>query len=244
MPLGKNGMMRLGITDTLGRKLHYYVEWIKRADAGIDVVPLSHTRQNLSELDRCCGLVLTGGGDVHPRFYGRTDALPLVREVNEERDDFEFAAIRRALDHSIPILGICRGMQVFNVALGGTIIPDVQTAGYRNHSKNGSSVVDPRHEVRLEPATILYSIARAKTGNVNTNHHQAVEKLGNGLKATAWSEDRLVEGLEWEDPQGKPFLQLVQWHPERMEDYDNPLSQGLIERFRKEVQASRKVQTH
>jgi putative glutamine amidotransferase len=240
MSVQEGSLMVLAITDTLNRKLQFYLDWIGRAGTGIDITPLSHTRQNVNDIDRCDGLVLTGGGDIHPKFYGQADALPLARDIDEGRDEFEFAVIKRGLDNSIPILGICRGMQVFNVALGGTMIPDVQTAGYRNHSKNGSSVVDPRHEVRLEPDTILHSIACTMTGDVNTNHHQAVDKLGRGLKSTAWSKDGLVEGLEWKEREGKSFLLLVQWHPERMGDFDNPLSRGLIERFREEVRASSK----
>src|SRR5437867_3039704 len=233
--------MILGITDTLRPSLKFYLEWIGGVVTEVEVVLLSCVRQNLSDLDRCDSLVLTGGGDIHPKFYGREDAMQLVNGVNESRDEYEFALIRRALGSNLPILGICRGMQVFNVALGGTMIPDVQTAGYRNHSKEKDSTIDPRHGVRIEEHTILHSIARTQRGEVNTNHHQAVDNLAHDLRVTAWSPDGLVEGLEWRDPDQKPFLQLVEWHPERMVDFENPLSRGLIERFVSEVQSSKRL---
>lgn len=233
--------MVLAIADTLNRKLQFYLSWIGRAGTGIDIVPLSYPRQNVDEIDRCDGLVLTGGSDIHPKFYhGRDDA---ARSPDESRDEFELNLINRALDRSLPILGICRGMQLFNVERGGTLIPDIVNAGYQSHEKQTDSNADGRHNIRVDQNTILHSISRSTTGEVNSHHHQAVSKIGNGLKAAAWSDDNLVEGLEWEDREGKSFLLLVQWHPERMEDFDNPLSRGLIERFREEVRASSKVQT-
>ena len=234
--------MKIAVADTLKSTLDAYVRWVRKAFMDAEVVLLSCTRQNFADLDGCDGLVLTGGGDIHPRFYGREDSLPAAHGVNELRDEFEFALVRQALKHRLPVLGICRGMQVFNVALGGTLIPDVRAAGYQSHQKEKGSTVDPRHPVRLEPDTILQSIARSRDGEVNSSHHQAVDKLGRGLRAAAWSSDGLVEGAEWDRTEGKAFLQLVQWHPERMEDFDNPLSHGLIERFAREVVQSKDLQ--
>ncbi len=228
--------MRIALADTLKPNVKEYVAWIRRVLTDAEMVILSSNRQNLADFDGCDGVVLTGGSDVHPKFYGRVESVPMAINPNESRDEFEFVLIKRALAAGAPVLGICRGMQAFNVALGGTLIPDVQTAGFRDHGKGKGSKVDSRHGVRLEPATVLESIARTPTGNVNSSHHQAVDKPGRGLKVSAWSDDGVVEGMQWEEPQGKPFLQLVQWHPERMEDYENPLSRGLLERFAQEVQ--------
>ncbi len=234
--------MILGITDTLKPNLQVYIEWIRRVAVDGDIITLSYLQSNLNDLERCDGVVLTGGGDIHPKFYGREDAVSLVHSVNETRDEFEFAVVNKAIENNLPILGICRGMQVFNVALGGTMIPDVQTAGYKDHGKGKAAEIDPRHSVRIQQGTLFHSIIELNEGEVNTNHHQAVDRLGRGLKATAWSPDGLVEGLEWEQPAGKVFLELVQWHPERMTDFESPLSKGLLDRFIREIQASKKLQ--
>lgn len=233
--------MVLGITDTMNGKLQFYLDWIRKAIAGLDVITLSSVHQNFGDLDRCEGLVLTGGSDVHPKFYGREDATASLSGVNEVRDKFEFALIPRALEGRLPILGICRGMQVFNVARGGSLILDVQCAGYLNHKKDQNTGVDRRHAVKVAVDTQLHSIAGAMEGEVNTNHHQAVDKIAQDLRPTAWSPDGLVEAMEWKRAGERPFLQLVQWHPERMDDFENPLSKGLIERFVKEVCASKSL---
>lgn len=234
-------MIVLGVTDTLKSTLQFYLDWIKRVLTDVEIISLSCVQENLNDLDRCDGLVLTGGGDIHPKFYNLENAMHIVHGVNESRDEFEFAVVRQALESNLPILGICRGMQVFNVALGGTMIPDVESAGYLSHSKEKGQMSDARHGIRVQQGTGLLSIVRSTQGEVNTNHHQAVERPGQGLRDTAYSPDGLIEGLEWQDPDDKPFLQLVQWHPERMADFENPLSRGLLERFINEVQTTKNV---
>ena len=231
-------MTKIAITDTGKATLQAYIDWVRKITVDGEIVILSHSRRNLSDLDGCDGLVLTGGSDIHPGFYGRNDFLPMVIGPDTSRDEFEISIIRKALDNNLPVLGICRGMQMFNVALGGTLIPDVQSAGFLNHGKNKDSNVDGRHGVLIEPDSIIESIARTSSGDVNSSHHQAVDKPGRGLRATVRSVDGLIEGMEWDQREGRPFLQLVQWHPERMEDFENPLSRGLLERFAGAVQVS------
>ena len=166
----------------------------------------------------------------------------IARYVNEQRDEFEFAVIERARGARLPILGICRGMQVCNVALGGTLIPDVQKAGARDHGKPKDSQVDPVHSVSVVENTLLHSMVGTPSGVVNTHHHQAVDRLGSGLRAGARSSDGIVESAEWESSAEKPFLLLVQWHPERMEDAASPFSLGIGTRFIREVKASTDAQ--
>lgn len=224
--------MIIGITDTLTRKYEYYVEWLKKVARHVEVVKLSHKADNARDLKKCDGLILTGGGDIHPKFYGREDALALLdkKEINVARDEFEFKIVKDALKKGMPILGICRGMQTFNVALGGSMIPDVESEGYKNHGKTKSGN-DRRHEVKIERGTTLHWIVEATRGEVNTAHHQAVDRIAEGLRITARSPDGIVEALEWQDASSKPFLQLVQWHPERMSDFENPCSKNLLEHF-------------
>jgi len=137
--------------------------------------------------------------------------------------------IARAVEHEIPMLCICRGMQIANVAMGGTLIPDVRSAGFKEHRNEKGS--DGIHPVVVEQSTLFRKIVAVEKGETNTNHHQAVDRPGRGLRVAVRSADGLVEGLEWEDAGRRPWLQLVQWHPERMRDVTNPFSGALREAF-------------
>ena len=222
--------MVLGLADPMRDEalLRSYTAWIERMVADLEIRILSCTRQNRRDLDECEGLILTGGGDIHPAFYKRNDALGVVKEVSEERDRFEFALIDRALQRDLPILGICRGAQVFNVALGGTLIPDIEDAGFSSH--RGGEAVEHSHRLTVKNGTLLHEVAGVAAGIVNTYHHQAVDRPGDGLRISGWSDDGVTEALEWEKPDHRPFLLLVQWHPERMMD-DSLFSRNIIERL-------------
>jgi putative glutamine amidotransferase len=224
--------MVIAITDTHSKKFDFYVEWLHRVAQEAEIMKFSYKEDNAKELKKCGGLILSGGGDVHPKLYGRDDYLKILdkKEINIERDEFEFKLVREALKKEMPVLGICRGLQVFNVAMGGSLIPDVESEGHKNHSamKDGR---DRRHEIKIEKGTTLHWIVESAKGEVNSAHHQAVDRPGDGLRVTAKSPDGIVEGLEWEESQTRPFLQLVQWHPERMSDFNNPGSKNLLEHF-------------
>ena len=158
---------------------------------------------------RLDGLLLVGGGDLDPMRYG---AVPHPRNtpVNPARDDAELALIQGALTERLPILGICRGLQLLNVALGGTLhqhVPDV--VGHEGHS-TGEGVF-ARHAVHLRPRCTLARALDRTTLGVPSLHHQAIDQLGSGLTACAWSDDGLIEAAELE---GHPFTVGVQWHPE------------------------------
>jgi putative glutamine amidotransferase len=223
--------MIIAVTDTLRGQdaLENYLRWLRSGPPGVDTRILSAAASNGGDLLACDGLLLTGGGDVHPKFYGREDALGIVREVSADRDEFEIALIREALRARKPILGICRGCQVFNVALGGTLIPDLPGAGYRTHAKGEAG--SKTHGLHLVPGTGLRSLLGVDGGTVNTSHHQAVEKPGKDLRVTATSDDGVVEGLEWKDAAGKPWIQMVQWHPERASGQDHSFSRTILEGF-------------
>ncbi|MEO8168273.1 MAG: gamma-glutamyl-gamma-aminobutyrate hydrolase family protein [bacterium] len=222
--------MVIGITDAFSKKSQFYLSWLRKVAHSAEVVTLSYEKKNAKELKKCDGLILTGGGDIHPKYYGREDYLKLVNDINEKRDEFEFKIVRDAVKEQIPVLGICRGMQVFNVALGGSMIPDVRSEGFKDHAKTKDGK-DRRHKVGIKKGTTLHWMVETTSSEVNTAHHQAVDRFGDGLKVTATSADGIVEGLEWEKSESMPFLQLVQWHPERMSDYKNPCSKILLEHF-------------
>lgn len=226
--------MVVGITDSMRPDYAHYERWIQRAAPDSEIVKLSCVAENGRELGRCDGLLLSGGGDVHPRYYGREDALPGVRGVNVQRDEFEFGIINAATQLHLPVLGICRGMQVFNVATGGTMIPDVQEAGYQDHRKSDAGT-DRSHGVRVDRCSLLHALVMTDEGEVNSSHHQAVGRPGKGLRAVAWSEDGIVEALERETGSEDPLLLLVQWHPERMKNFESPFSRLILERFVREL---------
>jgi len=238
-------MITIGLSDTLRPSYQHYETWVKRCAPDIAVRTLSSIRHNAEELGLCSGLVLTGGGDVHPKFYaanGPGSGPPGVEEVNAERDEFELGLFDEALRMKMPILGICRGMQLVNVALGGTLIPDVKEAGYADHRKGNGE--ERLHPVQIENGTHLRSIVHAKVADVNTNHHQAVDRIGTSLRVSARSDDGLVESLERGAKGRLPLLLLIQWHPERMRDFESPCSKGILERFITEVRQSHTPSKH
>ncbi len=129
--------MIIGLTDPMkeGPTLGQYVDWLKGDDPNIEIRVLSYLRENADELKACDALVLSGGNDVHPELYGRMDAWDKMKDVDERRDRFEIALINAALAARLPVLGICRGAQIFNVAMGGTLVPDLPSAGFQDHSR-------------------------------------------------------------------------------------------------------------
>ena len=218
----------IGITDNLRPSYDHYPCWVRRLAPSCEIVKLSPQLRNQNAIERCDALLLTGGGDVHPKHYRCQDTTGLTEGVNEERDEFEFRLIDRALGRELPVLGICRGMQILNVALGGSLILDVQQAGYSDHGRGKD---DCTHDAELVAGTILSGLVRGGKGSVNTRHHQAVDRIGRGLTVAARAGDGIIEALEAEKNKQAPFLLLVQWHPERMPDFENPLCGGILQSF-------------
>jgi putative glutamine amidotransferase len=174
-------------------------------------------------LDPLDGLILAGGVDVGPDNYG-ADAHPATDPPNELRDAFELALARRALEREVPLLGICRGMQVMNVAAGGTLhqhLPDV--LGHSEHRVVPGTFAD--HEVRLADGSLAARAAGEDLHATKSHHHQGIDVLGEGFVATGWSAiDELPEAIE--DP-GRRFALGVQWHPEA--DETSRLIAALVE---------------
>ncbi len=133
----------------------------------------------------------------------------------------------------MPVLGICRGMQLTNVAFGGTLIPDIEEAGYAEHRSSVPGAICT-HGIVVTPGSSLAELGGAD--GVNSSHHQAVLQPGAGLKVIARSPDGIIEAMEPDEP--SPFLLLVQWHPERMEDRSSPLAGGVLRMFLHAVQSS------
>lgn len=160
------------------------------------------------------GLMLTGGEDVDPARYGQSPH-PTVTSVNPARDAMELAALEAAVRRGIPVLGICRGMQVLNVGLGGTLIQDLPSQRQDGLLHEQSAPVDKEwHHATVAEESGLASIFGTRELFINSFHHQAVDELGSGLRACAWAEDGVVEGIEGT---GEGWIRAVQWHPERGE---------------------------
>lgn len=175
-------------------------------------------------LDLLDGLMLAGGADIDPALYGAA-ASPETVGVLPERDRFELALARRALERDLPLLAICRGMQLLNIARGGTLhqhVPD--RVGHDEHRRNVGTFAGNGHEVRLQPGSLAARVAGEECHVGLSHHHQAVDAIGDGLHVTGWSAvDELPETLE--DP-GRRFALGVQWHPEA--DEQSPIIAAFV----------------
>ena len=186
------------------------------AAGGIPLIlsPLMGASLAGSVLDGFDGLLLTGGEDIDPSWYG-AEPSPLLSPPSRERDLFELALFAVARQRGLPILGVCRGIQLINVAMGGTLVQDIPTErpGALDHRPAG--LRDTRsHVVRLRPGSRAARAMGAASVNVNSSHHQAIQQLAPGLVASGWTSDDLIESLESEA--GASWILAVQWHPEEM----------------------------
>lgn len=214
----------IGVTDC--SKYDNYANWISK-EGQVETLKLGYRLNNFDEIKKCQGILLTGGEDVHPRFYNKLEYLELCYQddMDENRDEFELKVLELTQQNKIPTLGICRGLQIANVFFGGTLIPDIPTFGKFNHSKRGGS--DTYHDVRVDISSKMYNLIGTIMGEVNSAHHQCADRVGKGLVANAFSLDGVVEGLEWIDDSEEPYLSLVQWHPERMRDQESEFTENI-----------------
>jgi putative glutamine amidotransferase len=199
-------------------KLHDYEESIRRAGAEPWVVDPAADRP-ADIVARASGILLTGGGDVDPSLYGET-RHPTFSAAEPGRDAHEIDLVRRALEADLPVFAICRGVQVLNVARGGTLVQDIasQLPGAVTHRREGTTdqPFTLAHEVWLDKGSLLEalmrdSLADVESCQVNSRHHQAIKALGQGLVTVATAPDGVIEAVE--DP-GHRFCLGVQWHPE------------------------------
>lgn len=206
----------------------HYVRAIEKAGAHPLILPYTKADDVNSVLDFLSGVVLSGGGDFTPELYG-VAPHPSLQQIVPERDNFEFALARSALDRRMPTLGICRGMQLLNVIAGGTIyshtldeLPDVL-----DH-RNGIPLDQTAHEIHLEPDTRLFQYSGGSSlFRVNSMHHQAIKRLAPDFIISARADDGIVEAIE---APSQPFVIGVQWHPECLYETE-PACRHLIDSF-------------
>ena len=182
----------------------------------------------LEEID---AVVLTGGADVEPRRYGFADPDGVCK-TKPERDAAEWAILESLRVRPLPTLAVCRGAQILNVFYGGTLIADLAE---RNAIHKRESKVWREHDVSMAEGTRLRALAGSDTERVNSSHHQAVDRLADGFRASAVSEDGVIEAFEPRAANGRPFLLAVQWHPEAMAP-GSPLADRVLDALLSEKQ--------
>ena len=213
-----------------------YVEAVQRAGGFAVLLPpdqylVAHPEDALDAID---GLMLAGGADIDPGAYGQAAHVETVDTV-PERDAFEIALVRAAIERELPVLGICRGMQLINVALGGTLeqhLPD--RFGHGDHRRAIGSFDGADHDVSLVEGTLAARVIGASSHATKSHHHQGVDRLGEGLEVSGTSAmDGLAEAIELP---GRRFVLGVQWHPEA--DPASPVVEALVQAASRYAQAA------
>ncbi|MDD3852589.1 MAG: type 1 glutamine amidotransferase [Syntrophomonadaceae bacterium] len=190
----------------------YYITSVQQAGGIPVLLPPSDETEAIAEyLKFCQGIILSGGGDVDPVYWGELPG-PELGEIDPQRDQFELQLVELIMENDMPVLGICRGCQVLNIACGGSIIGDLQTG--LSHRQNAPRDY-PFHDIVVEKASLLHEVISVNRLRVNSFHHQAVRVPGKGLRISAWAADGTVEAIEGIE---KQWLLGVQWHPESMTD--------------------------
>ena len=209
---------KIGITVSPLRGDTYYVPYLKAVEAaGAEPVELPPDTTSLPDVD---GLLLPGGWDVDPAFYGEAKDEK-VGPIDRALDETELRLFKQAREQELPVLGICRGQQVINVALGGSLVQHLEHHDVRGHGRSHLA-----HTIEVDPTSELGSAAGEHKIRVNSFHHQAIRRLAQGLHQTAKGEDGTVEGVESDDG----LIVAVQCHPEELTT-DLPWARSLFERF-------------
>jgi putative glutamine amidotransferase len=208
-----------------------YIEALQRAGADpviVPPVPIDETEAG-TRLGRFDGLLLVGGGDIDPACYGQ-EAVPEVDFVSPARDEFEIPLIRAAIDRGMPTLAICRGIQVLNVALGGTLHQHISDREDLLEHRNADGSDGVLHEVRAQPGSKVMKAMGVERAQTFSHHHQALDELGTGLIPVAWAEDGILEAVELE----AGWILGVQWHAEATAATD-PTQQNIFDALVREA---------
>lgn len=224
--------LRIGVTASATKEdanIHRVTENMTKALAatGIEMITLDYPL-NKEEFDKILptldGVIMAGGPDVHPRYFGQ-EIDPYCGQITEDRDIMELYVMKYVMEKDLPVLGVCRGMQLINVALGGTLHQDVVHHMNIVHRQSDGMVY--WHDIAFEGDSMLRQLVPSERYPVNSYHHQAVDALGDGLVPTAYNPDGLIEAFE--RPASR-FLMAVQWHPE-VSYFKDSFSRKIFARF-------------
>ena len=217
---GKKGFPIVGITPRIDRDMHRlwirdsFADSLRRVSLAPMMLSMDESEQYLDSIcEACSGIVFSGGGDIFPEFYGESEE-DNCKSIDSLRDSFELALFKRAFEAKIPILGICRGMQLITVALGGTLI--------RHKDGHDDGIV---HFIRAEKDSLVYRVSGGHA-KVNSYHHQSLGAVPSECRVTAFSDDGTAEAVEYTGPE---FCVGVQWHPELMPE--DTVSRRLFSEF-------------
>jgi len=212
--------------------------WPAMGDTTVKMVSLYHASPDSLDyyLSVASGIIISGGPDINPAYYGKEEETERCGKLDLRRDSLELSMINYAMENNIPLLCICRGEQILNVANKGSLIIDVPTDFDTtvNHSTGH------KHMVRIVEGTLLSEIVGYDSGIVNTSHHQAVEIIAPGFRASAYAADGLIEAIEPVRGNSHPFILGVQWHPETMiRESQSPFTVAIAEKFMEAVHATK-----
>jgi putative glutamine amidotransferase len=204
----------------------YYIQSVIRAGGIPILIPSLINNDQLRQLASIAdGILISGGGDIDPIIF-KGQEHNKVYGIDEERDRVELELVKLAATRSIPLLGICRGLQVINIAMGGTLFTDIADQFSKSIKHSNKSFTKIIHDVKVDPGSLLNSIVEQATLKVNSLHHQGINRLGSGLSVSAVAGDGLTEGIENSE---KEFFMGVQWHPEAMTE--DPAAIALFSSF-------------
>lgn len=207
---------KIAITKASGSKSYEnYKNWILKANPNIEIVDL--IEMEVSKIDSIVktvdGLLLSGGPDVDPIHFDKVEERDKC-SIDLRRDSIEITAINSAREVNLPILGICRGLQLLNVVYGGSLFTDIPT-DVPNHSNHQQKNGDSYHNINIKQNSILKELIQNDTITVNSSHHQSIDKLAKNFTITSSTQDNVVESIEYNNKNHWVFA--VQWHPERLE---------------------------
>lgn len=207
-----------------------YTSAVEKAGGIAVLLPVTTYESHIDAyLDMIDGLILVGGNDLNPSSFGESKSLPTVKTTPVIRQEYDLKLAAKALERDIPIFGICMGVQVLNVAAGGTLIQDIEWI--KETKQSHGLKISPyfsEHEINVTPDSLLHKLLVNTTVSVNSSHHQCVDKPAPGFIVSSESEDGIIESIEHP---GKKFVLGVQWHPEAIHDRPEQLSlfRGLVE---------------